>query len=88
MDDDTPIPTLQKPRGYGGVATLFQKVMDLRVRKYLYRGCRIVVTEVVTDPPICIINMTCMDSKTSDDFDAVSLEVQEIKSVLDKSRVT
>ena len=56
--------------------------MDLRVRKYLDGGCRIVaVTEVVAVPPIrvIIVCMTCMNIKTSDNFDAVSLELQEIQ---------
>ena len=58
-----------------GVATLFQKVMDLRVRKYLDGECHIVVTE----SPICIINVYIRrNSKTSDDYDAALLEVQEI----------
>ena len=80
VDDDNPLPPSQKPRGYGGVATLFRKDMDIRVRKCLDGGCRVIVTELVTDLPICIINvyMPCRNSRTSDDFDAILLEVQEI----------
>ena len=75
MDDNNPIPPLQKPRWNGGVATLFLTDIDLRVRNYLDCGCRIVLTEVVTDPSICNINVcvTCMNSKTSDDFDVERL---------------
>ena len=70
----------QKPRGYGGVATLYRKNMDLRVRKCLDGGCRIVVIELVTDPPVCVINvyMPCRNGRSSDDFQSILLEVQEI----------
>ena len=52
----------------------------MRVRKCLDGGCRIVVTELVSNPPICIINvyMPCRNSRTSDDFEAILSEVQEI----------
>ena len=57
VDDDNPLPPIQKPRGYGGVATLFRKDMNLKVRKCRDDGCRIVVTEVVSDPLLCIVNV-------------------------------
>ena len=80
VDDNNPLPPSQKPRGYGGVATLYRKNMDLRVRKCLDGGCRIVVIELVTDPPVCVINvyMPCRNGRSSDDFQSILLEVQEI----------
>ena len=66
VDDDNPLPPSQKPCGYGSVETLFRKDMDVRVRKCLDNGCRVIVTELVTDPPTCIINvyMPCRNSRT------------------------
>ena len=83
VNDDnprTPPPPIQKPRAYGGVATLFRKDMNLKVRKCRDGGCRIVVTEVVLDPLLCIVSvyMPCRNGGATDDFDAILLELQEI----------
>ena len=80
VDDDNPLPPIQKPRRYGGVATLFRKDMNLKVRKCRDGGCRIVVTEVVLDPLLCIVNvyMPSRNGGATDDFDAILLELQEI----------
>ena len=80
MNDEKTLPQSQKARRYGGVVTPFRINMDLRVRECLDGGCRVVVTEIVTDPSICIVivYMPCRNSRTSDDFDAILLDVQEI----------
>ena len=70
VDDDNPLPPNQKLRGYGGVAMLFRKNMNLKVRKCLDDGCRVTVAEIVTDPLLCIINVysPCRNGKTTDDY--------------------
>ena len=80
MNDEKTLRPSQKARRYGGVVTLFRINMDLRVRECLDGGCRVVVAEIVTDPSICIVIvcMPCRNSRTSDDFDAILLDVQEI----------
>ena len=85
--DNDPIPPTQKPRGYGGVATLHRKSMNLKVRKCSDGGSRIVVTEIVSDPQLCIINvyLPCRNSKATDAFEDILLELQE---VLDKYTCT
>ena len=87
VDDNDPIPPTQKPRGYGGVATLFRKSMNLKVRKCPDGGSRIVVTEIVSDPLLCIINvyLPCRNSKATEAFEDILLELQE---VLDKYTCT
>ena len=45
VDDDDPLPPTQKPRGYGGVATLYRNNIDLKIQKCLDGGNRIVVSE-------------------------------------------
>ena len=57
VDDDDPLPPVQKPRGYGGVATLYRNNIDLKTRRCLDGGSRVVVTEVLSDPPLCILNV-------------------------------
>ena len=87
VDDNDPIPPTQKQRGYGGVATLFRKSMNLKVRKCPDGGSRIVVTEIVSDPLLCIINvyLSCRNSKATEAFEDILLELQE---VLDKYTCT
>lgn len=67
VDDDNPLPPTQKPRGYGGVAILFRKEMDLTVKKLPSGGNRIVAVEIQTTPPLCIccVYMPSRNSKNS-----------------------
>ena len=63
MDDDDLLPHVQKPRVYGEVATLYRNNIDLKTRRCLDGGNRVVVTEVLSDPSLCILNVY-MPSKT------------------------
>ena len=73
-------PHTQKPRGYGGVATLYRNNTDLKIRKCLDGGNRIVVSEVLSDPPLCIINvyMPSRNTGNSDSYNQILLEIEEI----------
>ena len=42
VDEDNPVPPMQKPRGYGGVAVLYKKDLNLKVKKLPHGGNRIV----------------------------------------------
>ena len=57
--------------------------MNLKVRKCLDSGYRVVVTEIVSDPQLCIINlyMSYRNCKATDAFEDILLEIKE---VLDK----
>ena len=80
MDDDDPLPPVQKPRGYGGVATLYRNNIDLKTRRCLDGGSRVVVTEVLSDPPLCILNVYTPSRNTghSESYDQTLSEIQEI----------
>ena len=80
VDDDDPLPPVQKPRGYGGVATLYRTNMDLKTRKCLDEGCRVVDTEVLSEPPLVVINVYLPSRNTgnADLYDQILSEIQEI----------
>ena len=80
VDDNDPLPSVQKPRGYGGVATLYRTNMDLKTWKCLDGGCRVVVTEVLSEPPLVVINvyMPSRNTGNTDSYDQILSEIQEI----------
>ena len=48
---------MQKPRGFDGVAILYKKDVNLKIKKLSHGGNRIVKIEVYPTPPICICNV-------------------------------
>ena len=57
VDADDPLSPTQKPRGYGGVATLHRKDCGFTVKKRIHGDSRIVVLEVLSNPSPCICNI-------------------------------
>ena len=57
VDDENPLPPTQKPRGYGGVACMVRKDLDIRYKFHSNGGNRIMILEVQTEPPLCIIGV-------------------------------
>ena len=80
LDDDNPLPQYRSLTGMVEWRLLFRKDMNLKVRKCRDGGCRIAVTEVVSDPLLRIVNvyMASTNGGATDDFDAILLELQEI----------
>ena len=54
VDDNNPLPPTQKPRGYGGVALLYNKNLNHTMKKVAVGCNRISAVEVLTDPPLCV----------------------------------
>ena len=67
VDEDNPLPPTQKPRGFGGVATLYKKDLNLKIKKLLYGGDRVAAIEVCSTPPLCIcsVYMPSRNSKSN-----------------------
>ncbi|MES9904845.1 MAG: reverse transcriptase domain-containing protein [Sedimenticola sp.] len=82
VDDNDPIPPVQKPRGYGGVANLTRTNSDLKFRKCNDGSNRIVVTEMLSNPPVCLCNvyMPARNSRTSQSYSEILDELSEIIS--------
>ncbi len=87
VDENDPIPPVQKPRGYGGVATLTRNNIDSNFRKAADGGNRIVVTEIIADIPVCICNvyMPSRNSRTSSSYSEL---LQEINEIISKYKLT
>ncbi|MEW8547538.1 MAG: reverse transcriptase family protein [Candidatus Thiodiazotropha sp.] len=93
VDEDSPLPPNQKPRGYGGVSILYRKNMDLKVRKLEHGENRMVVVEVQSEPPLCICNvyMPCRNSKGNtrrdDNFQSCLDQIEEVLHIYQKSHI-
>ena len=57
IDDENPLPPTQKLRGYGGVACMVRMVLDIRYKFHSNGGNQIMMLEVETEPPLCIIGV-------------------------------
>ena len=64
VDEDNPLPPTQKPRGYGGVALIYNKDLNLGIKKLQLGSSPIVAIEVCSVPPLCICNVY-MPSRSS-----------------------
>ncbi|MES9880512.1 MAG: reverse transcriptase family protein, partial [Sedimenticola sp.] len=82
VDENDPIPPLQKPRGYGGVATLTRNDTTIKYRDCMDGSNRITVTEILADPPICMCNvyMPARNSRCTQTYDDTLEELNEIIS--------
>ena len=80
VDDENPLPPTQKPRGYGGVACMVRRDLDIRYKFHSNGGNRIMILEVQTEPPLCIIGvyMPVRDTTKKQDFQEILDEIQEI----------
>ena len=67
VDEDNPLPPTQKPRGYGGVALIYNRDLNMGIKKLQLGSNRIVAIEVCSVPPLCICNvyMTSRNSKSN-----------------------
>ena len=57
VDDENPLPPTQKPRGYGGVACMVRRDLDIGYKFHSNGGNRIMILEVETERPLCIIDV-------------------------------
>ena len=57
VDEDNPLPPTQKPRGYGGVALIYNRDLNMGIKKLQLGSNRIVAIEVCSVPPLCICNV-------------------------------
>ena len=57
VNEDNPLPPIQKPRGFGGVAILYKKDINLQIKKLSHGGNRIVTKEVYSTPLLCICSV-------------------------------
>ena len=84
VDDDNPLPPIQKPRGYGGVACLVRKDFDLSFKFHLNGRNRVLLLEALSEPPLCIVGVympvPCTSKKQ--DFQEVLDEIAEIIQIL------
>lgn len=80
VDSRNPIPPIQIPRGYGGNAILYRSNWDLKV-SLPPDGCeRIVVLELETSPPVCIVSvyLPCRGNSTTKQFEDVLQQLEEL----------
>ena len=87
VDADDPIPPCQKPRGYGGVAILFRKKLDFKIKKLIHGDNRITVIEIQSNPPLIICNVYMPsrnskgNSKADDAYQASLDQLEEILNI-------
>ena len=85
VDDDNPIPPTQRPRGYGGVAILWNKTIDHLMERLNEGSNRITCIRVNVQPaPILLtsIYMPCRGTKASDDLFMECLD--QLRSIWEK----
>ena len=93
VDEDSPLPPNQKPRGYGGVSILYRKDMDLKVRKLEHGDNRMVVLEIQSVPPVCICNvyMPCQNSKgntrSDDSYQSYLDQIEEVLHIYQNTHI-
>ena len=80
VDDDNPLPPTQKPRGYGGVACLIRKDLDIRHKFHLSGSCRVLTLEILCEPPVCAIGvyMPVRGTSKKQEYQEVLDEIAEI----------
>ena len=85
MDDNNPLPPTQKPRGYGGVALLYNTNLNHTMKK-VAAGCnRISAEEVLTDPPlrVCCVYMPGRNSKSNfPDHESYQLCIDQLEEII------
>ena len=52
VDENNPLPPMQKPRGYGGVACLVRKNLDFIFKFQSNCGSRVLALEILCEPPL------------------------------------
>ena len=84
VDEDNPLPPTQKPRGFGGVALLYKKNLDLKIKKLVHGENRMVVIEVQSVPPLCVCNIYMPsrnskgNSRSDDNFQSCLDQIEEV----------
>ncbi|MES9884558.1 MAG: reverse transcriptase family protein [Sedimenticola sp.] len=87
VDDNDPIPPVQKPRGYGGVANLTRNNIDTKFRKCTEGSNRIIITEIVSEPLICLCNVY-MPSRNSRGNYSYKETLEELEEIITKYEQT
>ena len=85
MDDSNPLPPTQKPRGYGGVGLLYNKILNHTMKKVAVGCNRISAVEVLTDPPLCVccVYMPSRNSKSnSPDHESYQLCIDQLEEII------
>jgi hypothetical protein len=77
VDDDNPIQPSHKPRGYGGVAWLWNKSLDRIIKPLEKGGNRVLAIQLATTPrPTCLIT-TYMPARAGSVAEAIFREVMD-----------
>lgn len=89
VDDDNPLPPTQKPRRFGGVACLVNKNLDLKFKFHPNGGNRVIVLEVLSNPPLCMVGVYMPVRGTSKraEFQEILDEISEIIEAFKTSHV-
>ena len=90
VDDENPLPPIQKPRGYGGVAILYSRRISNCVKKLPAGGHRVVAIEVATTPPLCVccLYMPSRNTKNildKDNYQHILDQIEDILNIFSKT---
>ena len=89
VDDENPLPPTQKPRGYGGVACFVNKNLGVKFKFRPNGGNRVIVLEVLSNPPLCIVGvyMPVRGTSKRTEFQEILDEISEIIEAFKTSHV-